>query len=67
MQEGESNMTLKSKFKLIAEGVLLPFAIFWGITFIITLFYIVITANLKPNLIMLQGISNIFCICAANT
>ena len=53
MQEGESNMTLKSKFKLIAEGVLLPFAIFWGITFIITLFYIVITANLKPNLIML--------------
>ncbi len=62
MQEGESNMTLKSKFKLIAEGVLLPFAIFWGITFIITLFYIVITANLKPNLIMLQGISNIFCI-----
>ena len=50
----------KSKFKTILEGIILPFAIYFLITMIVNIIYTSFVNNSNPNMVLIQGISNVF-------
>lgn len=50
----------KSKFKIILDGILLPFVIYFFITMLVSFIYVLINGGEKPNAVLVQGIANIF-------
>ena len=50
----------KSKFKIILDGILLPFVIYFFITMLVSFVYVLINGGEKPNAVLVQGIANIF-------
>ena len=53
-------MMENSKIKTIVDGILIPYAIYFLVTFVVTGVYVFVTNNKNPNAVMIQGIANVF-------
>ncbi|MBR4314917.1 MAG: CPBP family intramembrane metalloprotease [Lachnospiraceae bacterium] len=50
----------KSKFKIILDGILIPFVIYFFITMIVSMVFVLINGGKNPNAVLVQGIADIF-------
>lgn len=49
-----------SKFRIILDGILIPFAIYMLVTIIVVAIFQLVTNSTDNNLVLMQGVSNIF-------
>lgn len=52
-------MTIKSKFKLVLDGILVPYIVFIVVTFFVAAVFTVVKGDTDINVVLVQGISNI--------
>lgn len=50
----------KNKFKIILDGILIPFVVYFFITVLVAVVYTLATGVEKPNAVLVQGIADIF-------
>lgn len=51
---------VKSKLKIIVDGILIPFIIYFFVTLIVSFIYTLISGSEKPNAVLVQGIADVF-------
>ena len=59
--EDKKDFSFREKGRLIFHGVALPFLLFIIVTFLTSCIYVIITHNNNPNIILVQGIADIYC------
>ena len=50
----------KSKLRIAVDGIIIPFVVYFVVSVATASIFVLITNNMNPNLVLVQGISNIF-------
>ena len=56
-----------SKLKIVLDGIIIPFIVYFVVTMIVAAVFMIVTGSTDSNLILVQGVSNIFIFAALFT